>query len=424
MRSTSSLYSPDGYLINPRTNDTIWWHGDVAGSLYSTELFEPPMQSKERIEETPAAFFTSDERAAQFFALRGFSDRDEMFEEYTDADPTVWSVRIKARNLYAPTDLNPDFSNYESPEFANRLKREGYTGWWEQDTKSLQGIWNVALLYPERDVEVVSGYECRWRENPYSQTDDEGYLINPNDGSSLWYHFLTKEADDPESFEFQMGNFSGSELFNETYFAGDPLAYTDMFGWYTNYLTVKIRIGKDCNIFDARDLFREVPDWVMADITRAFNEVEDLQEPGQILFQGDDDAISQRTLDYLNSGDLGETLNLWRKNEAYLAFRKDINQENETWAEWLLWLWMLQFGYVYQVLSEPETFPILDPQITRNIIGWLERERCDGLSPEWNAITVAIAHNASYDSVGYMYVPCLDETKIEIVKRKRDRRYR
>ena len=262
-----------------------------------------------------------------------------------------------------------------------------------------------------------------YRKNPYNQTDDEGYLINPNDGTNLWYHFLTKDTDDPESFEFQMGNFSGSELFNETYFAGHVAPYTGMFGWYTNYLTVKIRIGKDCNIFDARDLFREVPDWVIADITRAFNEVEDVYEPNDILFLGAEGAVSQRTLDYLNSGDLGETLNLWRKNEVYLAFRHKNNQR-ETWTEWLLWLWMLEFSYVYRVLSEPETFPILDSDLTRNIIGWFERERCDSLSPEWNAITVAIAHNASYDSVGYMYVPCLDETKIEIVKRKRDRRYR
>jgi ribosomal protein S18 acetylase RimI-like enzyme len=166
-RNPQNLYSPDGYLINPNTNDTVWWHGDVAGSLYRTsERFLAPAMSQERIEDTHAAFFTSDEKAAQFFALRGFSDIDEMLEEYEDVEPTVWAVRIRAQNLYGGADQNPDFSNYASPEFTDRLKREGYDGWWEQDTKSLAGIWNVALLYPERDVEVLGGYECRWRNNP------------------------------------------------------------------------------------------------------------------------------------------------------------------------------------------------------------------------------------------------------------------
>ena len=260
----------------------------------------------------------------------------------------------------------------------------------------------------------------RSRPNPYNQTDDEGYLINPNDGSNLWYHFETSKKGVPPDFEFQMQGFTKSKGYNETYFAGHPASYEHSLE-YGEVFTVKIQIGRDCSLFDARDLFREVPDWVIADITRAFNEMEDVSEPREILIQGEGGAVSQRTLDYLNSGDLGDTLNLWRKNEVYLAFRHK-NNPNETWAEWLLWLWMLQFNYVYRVLSEPETFPILESDLTHNIIGWFERENCDSLSPEWNAISVAIAHNDSYGGVGYMYLPCLDETKIEIVKR--DRRYR
>lgn len=259
------------------------------------------------------------------------------------------------------------------------------------------------------------------RPNPYNQTDDEGYLINPNYEDNLWYHFDTSKKGAPPDFEFQMQGFENvAGWYNETYFAGDVAAYEEDLE-YGEVFTVKIKIGRDCAIFDARDLFREVPDWVIADITRALNEMEDLHDPQEILSQDDDDAVSQRTLDYLNSGDLGETLNLWRKNEVHLTFRHR-NNPDLTWAEWLLRLWMLQFDYVYCVLSEPETFPILDPQITRNIIGWFEREKCDGLSPEWNAISVAVAHNDSHGGDGYIYLPCLDETKIEIVKR--DRRYR
>lgn len=254
----------------------------------------------------------------------------------------------------------------------------------------------------------------RSRRNPYNQTDGEGYLINPNDESNLWYHFDTSKKGVPPDFEFQMQGFAKSCVYNETYFAGDVAPYEEDLE-YGEVFTVKIKIGRDCALFDARDLFREVPDWVIADITRALNDMEDLHEPQDILFQDDDDAVSQRTLDYLNSGDLGETLNLWRKNEVYLTFE----EVDLTWAEWLLRLWMLQFSYVYRVLSQPETFPILDPQITRNIIGWFERERCDGLSPQWNAISVAIAHNDSYDAVGYMHLPCLDKTKIEIIKREK-----
>ena len=281
----------------------------------------------------------------------------------------------------------------------------------------------------------------RSRPNPYSQTDDEGYLINPNDGSSLWYHFLTKGAADLHNFEFQMGDFAGSDLYNETYFAGHPASYEENFIFAGNdRLTVRIRIGGDCTIFDARDLFREVPEWVIADITRAFNKMDDVYEPSDILFTELDGAVSQRTLDYLNSGDLGETLNLWRENEVhhyeyvrltaprseatnaeFKLERKKYRPMEKDWAGWLVSLWMLNFGEVHKILMHPEIYPILDPELTKNLVGWLERENCDSLSPKWNSISVAIAHNPAETAVGYVYVPCLDETKIEIVKRERRR---
>ena len=279
--------------------------------------------------------------------------------------------------------------------------------------------------------------KLRHRPNPYSQTDDEGYLINPNDGSNLWYHFLTKESDDLQNFEFQMGDFAGSDLYNETYFAGHLASYEDTFICSNDLLTVRIRIGEDCTLFDARDLLREVPDWVIADMTRAFNQMDDVYAPSDILDIGLDGAVSQRTLDYLSNGDLGETLNLWRENdvqhyeyvrltapwsEATIAGfnleRKKYGPMEKEWAGWLVSLWMLDFGEVHKILTHPEIFPILDPELTRNLVGWFERERCDSLSPKWNSISVAIAHNPAETAVGYVYVPCLDETKIEIVKRE------
>ena len=338
-------------------------------------------------------------------------------------------------------DLRDDDVSSLDTRIPHLLESMGFHGWFERE--SFGADINIGIDLRYYDVTIISEekIDTTWdlgnmRKNPYNQTDDEGYLINPNDGTNLWYHFLTKDTDDPRSFEFQMGNFSGSPSdFNETYFAGHPAPYRGMFGWYKNYLTVKIRIGKDCNIFDARDLFREIPEWVLADITRAFNEMDDVYEPGHI-FDGEeeDGSVSQRTQDYLYNGDLGKTLNLWRQNEVHYyksvqfsdgsiklerMTEKWMKERGTSWGEWFVQLWMLDYGVVHHVLSNPNTFPIFDPELTHNLVGWLERENCDALDPEWNNISVAIAHNDGGGSAGYLYLPCLDETKIEIVSRVR-----
>ena len=144
--------------------------------------------------------------------------------------------------------------------------------------------------------------------------------------------------------------------------------------------------------------------------------MEDVDEPRDIMDAEREWAIDQRTLNYLKSGDLGKTLNLWRQKEVNLS-SLGFGEEGKEWAEWVLWLWMLDYRYVSKVLSQPKIFPILEPDLTHNMVGWFERERCDSLDPEWNSISVAIAHNASETRVGYIYVPCLDQTKIEILSR-------
>lgn len=246
------------------------------------------------------------------------------------------------------------------------------------------------------------------RPNPYRQVDSEGYLINPNNGSNVWYHY-TGDADlrafNMRDFEVTESNITPTVQCQETYFAGHWAPY-EARGRSKLILDVRIRLGADCCIFDARELFHQVPSWVIDDITRAFNEMDDVHEPQQVLdVEHEEGAASQETLDYLNNGDLGETLNLWRKTH-------DSNLEH--WADWLIWLWMLDFGVVLSVLSQPEKYPIPESQTISRIVGWFEREMCDALHPKWNAISVAIAHNAC-SRVPYIHVPCLDETMIEII---------
>ena len=80
----------------------------------------------------------------------------------------------------------------------------------------------------------------------------------------------------------------------------------------------------------------------------------------------------------------------------------------------LVWLWMLDFGEVFSVLSHPDRYPMPESQTHSKIVGWFEREMCDDLHPKWNAISVAIAHNTCSE-VPYVHVPCLDETVIDII---------
>ena len=111
------------------------------------------------------------------------------------------------------------------------------------------------------------------RQNPYNKKDKDSYLINPNTGETIWWHFTTTEG----FTDFNMKDFESDSEYeftsNETYFAGSLKIFQDEFfaERFKGVFELKIKIGDHCSIFDARDLFSEVPKWVIEDIERFFN---------------------------------------------------------------------------------------------------------------------------------------------------------
>ena len=253
------------------------------------------------------------------------------------------------------------------------------------------------------------------RPNPYNQIDSEGHLINPNDGSSIWYHYTNTDI-----LEFDMENFHVRRSFmyvsentlDETYFAGSSEDHWLMGRGHNVCLHVKIKLGPECRLFDARELFLDAPAWIVDDVERAYRETEDVFEVSDLMPDGQGSGLSEETFKYFNQGDLGKTLNAWRETYDRNAFGSP--------AMFFVSLWALEYSLLMSIFrDEPDRYPILDTRLTKGLVGWLERESVDSLSPECNPINAAVAHNARGSK--YIDKDCLAQTAVQVVKRDRVR---
>ncbi|MHA2264630.1 MAG: pentapeptide repeat-containing protein [Candidatus Thorarchaeota archaeon] len=273
--------------------------------------------------------------------------------------------------------------------------------------------------------------------------DPEGYLVNPNDQTTIWTHSSTADIEtfDMEDFTVSAGSGMYNELFGRqvaTYFAGRTEPFTNWTRLDPNALvlyTVKIKVGDGCRIFDARDLFSSVPAWVTEEMDRALQYTADQDMEGHLSvftpYSGADGSLSRSAGQYLESGDLGETLNLWRsrfsKEDFHFSYKEFWHEVSpfdahcETWLEFALGLFGLDFFIIQHVLwKDPTNFPLIN---YGPIIGWLEREfTYNGLSPEEDPINLAIVHRRT-DEIPSLDVKCLKQTEVNIISADPDYEY-
>ncbi|MHA2264629.1 MAG: pentapeptide repeat-containing protein, partial [Candidatus Thorarchaeota archaeon] len=223
------------------------------------------------------------------------------------------------------------------------------------------------------------------------RTDPEGYLINPNDQTTTW---LVCAEGDKETFD--IGDFTTtSEAIdaigvqdqlvkdgNFTHFAGSiwlfPTGWSRCHPAFTQgsllLCEVKVKVGDGCRIFDARDLFSSVPTWVTEELEHALIAGDQHDEDLSVFPPN----LSKEASDYLNRGDLGETLNLWRSRfnkEAIKVEHPYFGAQNycETWLEFVIGLFGLNWFIVQHILwKDPASFPLID--YDGPIVGWVERQ--------------------------------------------------
>lgn len=257
----------------------------------------------------------------------------------------------------------------------------------------------------------------RVRLNPYSSMDPEGYLTNPNDGSSIWYHATCAEGlQEFNMFDYQGGTGGGIGVpeLRETFFAGhidfmQSVMYCGEKMTFEN-LSVKIKIGNGCKVFDARDLFLFLPKW--ADSAFWDNHAE-WDDP---MAEGFAEDLSEDLVEFFDQGDLGHTLNLWRE-----SFSADLSRWFPSWADFVSGLWVMHYPALDLVMRKyPKLFPIDSED---KLVGWLEREEFNSTDPVFNPINLAIAHSIE-SSVPNLTEDCLRHTRVEIESWRSERTLR
>jgi hypothetical protein len=196
-RQNPYLESENGKIVNPETNDIIWYHGSWFGKLDRLKAYNPRQYYD-------ATYFSSSEKLATEFATgelawlgydekvprmkrsgylhfveisdvklldsdKVFSDKEEMLltDEgvifvqalsdlgVKDNQIEKWLLTLRKGRFHAFTKSDPIF-----PHLIAVMEKLGYRGWFEREfTKDdLKSHINIALLYPDEDAKLVGGH--------------------------------------------------------------------------------------------------------------------------------------------------------------------------------------------------------------------------------------------------------------------------
>ncbi len=198
-RPNPALRVDSGYLVNPETNDTYWFHGSWTGRKRKFDWNSP------RKDVYPATFFTSDEDLAVDFAT-GERVWLDIGEDPPPMKRTGYLHRVKIKDvplvdadklfvdrdaltlseegvLFIQSLQNFGASDSEIESFTRTLseatyhafgKRNnpiwpylirtivhlGYRGWFERESIHRSHT-NIGLLYPDEDARVWGGYTVK-----------------------------------------------------------------------------------------------------------------------------------------------------------------------------------------------------------------------------------------------------------------------
>lgn len=196
-RKNPYLESENGKIVNPETNDIIWYHGSWFGKLDRLKAYNPRQYYD-------ATYFSSSEKLANEFATgelawlgydekvprmkrsgylhfvniddvklldsdKIFSDKEELLltDEgaifvqalsdlgVEDQKIEKWLLKLRKGRFHAFTKSDPIF-----PRLIAVMEKLGYRGWFEREfTKDdLKSHINIALLYPDEDAKLVGGH--------------------------------------------------------------------------------------------------------------------------------------------------------------------------------------------------------------------------------------------------------------------------
>lgn len=196
-RQNPYLESKNGKIVNPETNDIIWYHGSWFGKLDRLKAYNPRKYYD-------ATYFSSSEKLANEFATgemawlgtyeevprlkrsgylhfveisdvklldsdKIFSDKEELLltDEgaifvqalsdlgVEDQEIEWWLLKLRKGRFHAFTKSDPIF-----PHLIAVMKKLGYRGWFEREfTKdNFESHINIALLYPDEDAKLVGGH--------------------------------------------------------------------------------------------------------------------------------------------------------------------------------------------------------------------------------------------------------------------------
>ena len=221
---------------------------------------------------------------------------------------------------------------------------------------------NMQMIYFE-DAEAFRMND--YRQNPYSQTDSEGYLINPYSGDTSWWH-VTKESD----LEFYTSDGRA------TFLAGHPDVHFDTgeFDSYPHLLEVRVKLKPGCVIFDSHSLFGDVPESIEDALREALadsygNKVEVVlqYEPGQIPDEVIDFFESMPKSDLLRGKNVDYLLSLWlREYDTMQRFvDSDVNAK-AIGSQVAGWFEVERFNDVENIgiyMSDAETYPCSPAEI-------------------------------------------------------------
>ena len=198
-RENPYLESENGKIVNPETNDIIWYHGSWFGKLDRLKAYNPRQYYD-------ATYFSSSEKLANEFATgemawlgydekvprmkrsgylhfvkidevklldpdKVFSDKEELLltDEgiilvqtlsdlgVEDSEIEKWLKKFRRGRFHAFSK-----SNVIYPNLMEAMERLGYRGWFEREVvtpfySEKQHI-NIALLHPDEDAKLVGGH--------------------------------------------------------------------------------------------------------------------------------------------------------------------------------------------------------------------------------------------------------------------------
>ena len=198
-RENPYLESKNGKIVNPETNDIIWYHGSWFGKLDRLKTYNPRQYYD-------ATYFSSSEKLATEFATgemawlgayeeaprmkrsgylhfvkiddvklldpdKVFSDKEQLLltDEgvilvqtlsdlgIEDSEIETWLKKFRGGRFHAFSKSNVIF-----PHLISAMEKLGYSGWFEREIVtpfySKHEHINIALLHPDEDAKLVGGH--------------------------------------------------------------------------------------------------------------------------------------------------------------------------------------------------------------------------------------------------------------------------